>query len=184
MARCCRGLVLGVVAGVALLAVGRAQDVGGPGKKVLELAQEAESGKDVAKKAAALKPQFTGVRAAMNLFNPRSRRGIGYGPRGVAIERKLLDLEEQALSAEALKRESAELIRLAGVTLVLAEVTRGFAPAKPFLGKGKKEWDRDALTMKTASRDLLKALRAGSPRDVQAAAKRINNACNNCHDGK
>ena len=120
----------------------------------------------------------------MNLYNPRDRGGIGFGPRGIAIERKLVDLEEKPLAAETLKKEATALVRLAHINLVMAEITHGFAPDKPFLGKGKKEWQRDVEAMKAASRSLLKAIAASSPKDVQLAAARINNACNNCHDGK
>jgi hypothetical protein len=180
---CCRGLAL-ILGALGVLAAGRAQDVKDPGKEVLELAKEAEAGKDVARKAAALKKRLGSVRAAMRLFNPRSSGGIGHGPRGVAIEWKLLDLGDAGITTEELKKESAELRRIAQINLVLAEITRGFAPEKPFLGRGKKEWERDVEAMKTASGSLLKALEAGSAKDVQAAAARINNACNSCHDGK
>ena len=184
MANCWRGLVPGMVVVVGLLAVGQAQEVRGPAREVVELAREAEAGKDVEKKAVALRKRFRNARAAMNLFNPRSRGGIGVGPRGTAIEQALIGLEEEALTAQALKKESAELVRVAHITLVMAEITDGFPPAKPFLGKGKKEWERDVGAMKKAARDLLKALEARSPREVKAAATRINTACTNCHDGK
>jgi hypothetical protein len=179
-----RGLVFGVVVVLGVLSAGLAQNPRGPGKEVLDLARQAEEGKDVASKAAALTKRFNNVRGAMNLYNPRSRNGIGYGTDGIAIERKLSDLEEKPLDAQTLKKEAPELIRVVHINLVMAEVLRGFAPKKPILGKGKKEWDRDLDGVKTASRDLLKAIKAGSPRDVQAAATRINTACNNCHDGK
>ncbi len=178
------GLVLGVLVVAGVLATGQAQVVKDSRKEVLELARQAEAGKDIRKKAAALRPRFAGVRRAMNLYNPRDRGGIGFGPRGIALERKLIDLEEKPLDAQALKKESAELVRLAHINLVMAEITHGFAPEKPFLGKGKKEWQRDVEAMKAGSRRLLEALAASSPKDVQAAAARINNACNNCHDGK
>jgi hypothetical protein len=183
MIRSSRLFFAGVVLLGALVA-GPAQEAKGPAREVLDLAREAEAGKDVAARAAALKKHFGNVRAAMRLFNPRSAGGLGFGPRGVAIEWKLLDLGEAGISAAELKKELAELRRIAGVSLVVAEITRTFAPEKPFLGRGKKEWERDVEAMKAASRELLKALQAGSPKDVQAAAGRINNACNNCHDGK
>jgi hypothetical protein len=183
MSRCRRLAFAGVVV-LAGLVAGRAQDAKGPAKEVLELAREADAGKDVAARAAALKKRFGNVRGAMRLFNPRSAGGLGFGARGVAIEHKLLNLEEAGISAEVLKKETAHLRQIAQVNLVLAEITRGFAPEKPFLGRGKKEWERDVDALKTASKELLKALQAGSPKDVQAAAGRINNACNNCHDGK
>jgi hypothetical protein len=184
MTSCCRGLVLGLAVVAAALTAGRAQDAKSLGQEVLELARESAAGKDVAKGAQALGKRFGSARAAMRLYNPRSSRngGIGFGPRGLAIERRLIDLGEQATSAQTLKKESAELTRVAHVNLVMAEVLRGFAPAKPFLGRGKKEWEQDLEAMKVGSRGLLKALEAGDPKAVQAAAARINNACNSCHD--
>jgi hypothetical protein len=181
---CCRGLLLGAAAALAMLAAGRAQDAKSSGKAVLDLAREAEAGKDVAKKAAALRNRFRTAAAAMRLYNPRSRGGLGFGPRGDGIEGKLVDLGEQVLADATLKKESAELKRVAGINLVMVEITRGFAPEKPFLGRGKKEWERDLEALKKAAVDMAKAVDAGSPKDVQAAAVRINNACNNCHDGK
>jgi hypothetical protein len=166
------------------LATGRAQDAKNPWKEVVELAREAEAGKDVAKKAAALKKRFASARAAMRLYNPRTQGGLGFGPREVGIEAKLVELGDDGISAETLKKESADWKRVAGINLVMAEVIRGFAPDRPFLGRGKKEWERDADAWKSATGDLLKAMESGSPKDVQAAAARINNACNNCHDGK
>jgi hypothetical protein len=183
MTRCLRLTLAGAALFGGLLA-GHAQDARGPAKEVLDLAREAESGKDVTAKAASLRKRFGNARAAMRLFNPRSAGGLGFGPRGVAIEWKLVNLGEDGISPEELKKEAADLRRVAQVNLVLAEVTRGFAPEKPFLGRGKKEWDRDVDAMKAASRELLKAVQAGSPKDVQTAVGRINNACNSCHDGK
>jgi hypothetical protein len=178
-----RGLVFGAVV-LSAWAAARAQNVGGPGKAVLELAREVAEGKDVAKKAAALKKQFRSNSAAMRLYNPRSRGGIGFGPGGEGIEARFVDLGEEGISPEALKKEAQELRRAARINLVLAEVVRGFAPQKPFQGRGRKEWERDLEAMKKASAGLLKALDSGSPREVRAAAARINDACNSCHDGK
>lgn len=150
---------------------------------VLDLAKEVAAGNDVAAKAATLSKRFKTVEIGMRLYNPRGRGGIGFGPKGMAIERKLIDVGEKGISAETLKKEADELIRVAHVNLVLAEVTRGFAPAKPFLGRGKKEWERDVDAVRTASKELVKAVEASDPKAVQAAATRINNACNSCHDG-
>jgi hypothetical protein len=180
---CCRGLLfLAVIVGT-LTAV-RAQNARGPAKDVLELASEAEKGKDVATRAAALKKNFRSIGAAMRLYNPRDRGGFGFGPKGVGMEYRLVTIGEDGISADVLKKESAELRRLAAVSIVMGEVVRGFAPAKPFLGRGKKEWDRDVDAMKAASASLLKAIEANSPKDVRTAVTSINNACNNCHDGK
>jgi hypothetical protein len=180
-----RNLVFGLLVAVGVLAAGRGQDVKSPWKDVVELAREAETDKDVAKKAAALKKKrFNNAREAMRLYNPRSQGGLGFGPRAVGIEAKLVELGEDGINAETLKKESAEWKQVARINLVMAEIIGGFAPAKPFLGRGKKEWERDVEAWKTASRSLLKAVEDGSAKEMQAAAARINNACNNCHDGK
>ena len=175
-------LFLALVAAV-LLTAAPAQEVKGPAKAALELARESEAGKDVAKGAAALAKRLGGVQAAMRLYSPRSRGGVGLGPRGVGIERRLVDLGEDGITSEGLKKESTDLTRLAHVNLVVAEATLAFAPAKPFLGRGKAEWGRDLGEVKEASRALLKAVEAGDPKAVQGAAVRVNNACNRCHDG-
>src|SRR5262245_46002658 len=177
------GLVPTVAALVALLAAAPAQEVKGPAQEALELARESEAGKDITKGSAALAKRLGGVQAAMRLYSPRSRGGVGLGARGVGIERRLVDLGEDGITAEALKKESADLTRLAHVNLVVAEATLAFAPAKPFLGRGKKEWGRDLGEVKEASRVRLAAVKAGDPKAVQGAAARVNDACNRCHDG-
>jgi cytochrome c556 len=101
--------------------------------------------------------------------------------RSDAIEQKLIDLGKRELSAEALKKESADLTRLAHINQVVGEMTRSYAPARPFLGRGKKEWEQDVTALKKASQDLLKAVKASDPRAVKAAVSRINAACNSCH---
>lgn len=181
----CRGLVLSFTLALAVLAAGRAQETRTPAEQVLELAQKSEAGKDIDKQAAALGQKFGNVRAAMRLYNARNQRpgGIGFGPQGQGIERRLLNLGEQHMTADALKKESVDLTRVAHINLVVAEITRGLAPEKPVAGSGKKEWERDVEAMKSASQDLTKALKAGDPRAVQTAATRINKACISCHDG-
>lgn len=179
----CRTMLLGLMILAGTLASGRAQAVKDLPKAVLDLAVESEAGKDVSAKTAALKKKFSGVPVVMRLYNARSRGGIGFGSRGVRIERRLIDLGETGIDAETLKKESAELKRVAHINLIMAELTRGFAPAKPFLGRGKKEWERDVDALKTGSNDLLKALTENDPKAVQAAAVKINKACNSCHDG-
>lgn len=182
VARLCQILLLG-----AILLVGgtvsRGQGARSPAKEVVALAEESEKGTDVAKQAAALGKRFGSVAAAMRLYNARSRGGIGFGPKGVGIERRFVDVGERGITAALLEKESADLIRAANVNLVMAEVTHRFAPEKPFLGRGKKEWERDLEGMKAGSRELVKAVKAKDVEAVRKAAGRINDACNRCHDG-
>jgi hypothetical protein len=182
MTRAARGLAFGsvLVLGAGLLSA-RAQDLRGVGKDVADLAREAEAGTDVSKKAAALAKRYARTGAVMRVYSPRARGGIGFGPRGEGIEYKFLDLGERPLSAAALKKESPDLLQLAHVNMVVAEVLRGHAPEKPVAGRGKKEWVRDLEGLKRGSQALLQAVKAGDPKAVQVAAVRINGACNSCH---
>lgn len=184
MMNCCRGLLLGIVAAVIALAGGQAQEIKGPGKDVVDLAREAEEGKDVSKKAAELRKKFGNIRTLMRLYNPRTSGGLGIGPKGDGIEGKFSDLGDDGITAAALKKEAAEVVRMASINLVVMEIVHGLAPEKPFLGRGKKEWDRDAEAVKAGSRNLLEAVKAGDPKAVKAAATRINTACVSCHEGK
>ena len=68
-----------LVLAAAVLSAGRAQELKGPAKEALELAREAEAGKDVTKGAAALGKRLGNVLAAMRLYSPRSRGGVGLG---------------------------------------------------------------------------------------------------------
>jgi cytochrome c556 len=182
--RGCLALLLGLgLLGVSLGRTG-AQEAKGLVKAVFDLARESESGKDVDKKAAALKGAFKEVRAAMQVYNARTIGGVALGGKEVRLERRLIDLGEDGITAEELKKASAGLTRLAHLNLVVAEVTRGFAPEKPAFGRGKKQWERDVEAVKEASRELLKAVKADDPRAVQAAAARVSKACNSCHDGE
>src|SRR5262245_44632330 len=100
-------LVVAVVLAARMDAV--AQMVKGKAKDVLDVAKESEDGKDVTKKAAALKKGFGNVRGPMAMYNARARGGIGFGAKGSGIERRLIKLGEDGLSAEALKKEAADL---------------------------------------------------------------------------
>lgn len=176
------------VAGALLLAVlscpgWTQQKTGERIKEFLALVGEVESGKDVSKQATALGKKFGGVRTTMNLYNSKAHGGIGFGVKGTGMEARLVALEEKGITDEVLKAEAKELKKLAQITVVMSDALRGYAPAKPFLGRGKKEWDGDLETMKSGAQELSKAIAANDPKAVKAAATRINNACNRCHDG-
>jgi hypothetical protein len=133
-----RGIMLGIVAALGVLAAGRGQGMKQSWKDVVELAQQSDTDKDIGKKAAALKKRFNTARVAMQLYNPRTQGGLGFGPRSVGIEAKLVELGDDGIDAETLKKESAELKRMARINLVMAEIVGGFAPAKQFLGGARR----------------------------------------------
>jgi hypothetical protein len=150
--------------------------------EVLALVREAEAGKDFAEKAARAGKRYGRVTTIMRVYNPTTEGGIGFGPeKGDSLEQKLLDLARRELTPDRLKKESAELARLAHINLVVAEMIRPHAPLEPVAGRGKKEWDQDVENLKKVSRGLLEAVRASDPAAVRAAAFRINRTCDRCH---
>ncbi len=153
-------------------------------KDVLALVAASQQGKEVTTEARQLSKKFNTIAAVMRLYNKRDQGGIGFGPKGVRMERRLIDLEEDGISAETLKHEANELRKLAHVNLILAEASRAFAPTKEFQGRGKKEWLRDLDAVQSASRELLKAIESNDPKAVQTAATTINKACTRCHEGQ
>jgi hypothetical protein len=154
----------------------------GAREQVLQLAKEAEAGKKVTSKAAALGKRYEDLSALKVIYKARQRGGIGFGPRPTyGIEQKIIDVTKKVLSPADLKKESAELVRLAHINIVLAEATRAHTPAKDFSRMTPKLWIQYVGDMKKASQDLIKAVKASDAKGVKTAATRLNTSCNECH---
>jgi hypothetical protein len=151
-------------------------------KSVLELARLAEEGEDIVKPAAGMKSQYKQLKDIMESYKSRTRKGIGFGPKSPddGIETKIIALGKQAPTAAALKKERAELIRLAHVNIAVSELARHFVP-EPKDGKGKKDWQKHCDDLKKTSQDLVKAVKASDTKAVQKAAAGIQGTCNRCH---
>ena len=120
----------------------------------------------------------------MIVFKPRDKKGIGVGPRGPGdgIEFKLNNLGKRKMAKAQLRKESAELLKMAYINLAMAEITPHYPPPRLRRNKkGVKEWWQYTADWKTGTKAFLSAVKKGEPEAVKKAANSITNACNGCH---
>jgi cytochrome c556 len=152
--------------------------------RVVELTEDdnVEKGNVDARAAAAAQLLFPELEHLMAIYKPVGRGGLGYGPvrKGEGIESKIMSLGRTALTAEALKAEAEELILMARLNIVMAELTRRYpAPKRP--GVGPREWNQHADALKKAAMELAGAVRRKDLAGVKKAALNIDSACSKCH---
>lgn len=151
---------------------------------ILDLAKKIADGKSVATEAAALKKKYEELNTLMHAYKPSQKGGIGTGlgpAKGDGIEIKVINLGKRALPAATLKKEEQALTKIGYINAAMADITMHYAPTKPKGGKGAKEWKQYCSDMKEASLELIKAAKAGDPKQVKAAATKLNDSCNSCH---
>src|SRR5262245_57088819 len=98
-------------------------------KDILDLVKAIEGGsKDVPAKVKAIKKKFEDLGPIMHAYKPSTKGGIGFeaGAKGAGdgLESKLLGMAKRNLSADALAKEKAALIKLAYVNMAIAEIAR------------------------------------------------------------
>jgi hypothetical protein len=172
-------LAMGVVSGVRAFQPANADKAR---KEILDLTNQSLAGLDISKKAQEVKKKLDDLEPFMHAYKPAKRGGIGFGPEKTnGIEMKIIQLMKRPLPPATLAKEANELIRMAHINIVMAEITRAHAPGKPRAGKGKKEWLRHVDDQKKAAEELIRAVRAQSPDRVKKAAANLITACNDCH---
>jgi hypothetical protein len=179
-----RGLALTAVLVLSIAAAAQGPalpaPVGPAQKDIVDLAKAIENGKDISKKVAAIQAKF-GLDDIMELYKPRSKGGLGFGPEGMSIEAKLNAIgSKKGISKADLARFEKELTRAAQINRAIVELSRGFPP-RAKAGKGPKEWNEYADTMQSSSLELIKAIKAGDTVKVKSIAANLTSACNGCH---
>src|SRR5262249_23078891 len=109
----------------------------------------------------------------------------GFGPNPAAnsgIEAKLDELQRlpKGPAPRVLKRDAKDLIKMAHVTMAMAEIAKPHFH-KPMEGKNKKAWDRWLDDQKQASKDLIDAVAKQNGPAVSQAAGRVLASCTQCH---
>jgi hypothetical protein len=185
------------VGGVAVLAVGgllllgdrgRAGDDKAARDAVLKIADAFEKGDiEAAKKsAAAVAKKIEDLGEVMDLFKPRTKKGIGVGDKaGVAtpdgIEDMLRILGRDAPSQSKLQKIGKSLERMAYITAAITQVAHAKPPEKFVGNQTPKVWADSAEGARNMALELAKAAREMSPAAVRKAASLVNTNCNNCH---
>ena len=184
------GLAAGVALTLALAAVGTARDKEEDAKAqkaILDATKSAESGqdKDVAAKAAAIKKAGFELDSLMKVYKIKKSGGVGFGSdpaptSGIEAKIQALDRAKKGPPAATLQKESKDLIKMAYLNIAMAEIARPHF-VKPAGGKGKKDWDGWLDDQKQGAKDLIDAVKKNDSKGVAAAAKKMLNACTECH---
>jgi cytochrome c556 len=143
-----------------------AQGKDGEGKKLAEeLAKKADLGN------------------VMRVFKPRSKGGIGVGPKGAndGIEFKIQALTKKELKSADLAKQGEDLAKMSEIAAAVGEVAHFFAPKTKMGNKDPKTWNQYVDEMKKASAELAKAAKAGDAPGVKTAANNLSSSCNQCH---
>jgi cytochrome c556 len=146
---------------------------------VTALVKDLVAKKDISQKAAAL-AKIHHLEHVMEAFKEPEEGGIE-AAKGGSIEARIAGLAKRPLKAASLKEDRAELIQVARISAVIAEVVGHQRPARPPSAWRAREWKRYTEDMKKAGLALEGALDKNDTKKVKAAALRLNNACNNCH---
>jgi cytochrome c556 len=155
-------------------------------KEIVELAKLIEGGKDakaIAAKVDAIKKKYDDLNTVMYVFKPKNKSGLGYDSNekmGLELKIQALDKGTKPIPVATLKKETPHLIKLAYVSIAMAELAKPYF-SKPEKGKGKKDWDKHSDDQKKAAEDLIKAVKANDGKAAKTAVKALNNSCVNCH---
>jgi hypothetical protein len=155
-------------------------------KAILKVAKQMEAGKNVKALVVELNKEFDELDELMKAaYNPRTRQGIGFGPKGKVhgIEVQLQHMEKHEMSNEALNKQKVDLIKMGYINLAMAALTMDrYRPSPgPRLPRTERAWKQFTEDMKKASLELIAAIKAGKPDKVKRAAEKLNQSCFDCH---
>jgi hypothetical protein len=158
------------------------------GKEVSKFADDLPKLKaDDAKAAAEELAKKHALDVVMYQFKPRGKDGIGLGvgPKGAitpdGIDLKLRALSTDALTPAQLAAQKPHLLRMADVTLAIAEMTPSFKAPKPTKPARASAWADFSADMKAGAVEFKKSLSAGTPAQVKVAATKLYASCSDCH---
>lgn len=189
------GLAVGAALVLALSAAGVAHDDEHEDKETLEARKEVldvlkavEDGKDdkvLAAKAEAIRKKGVELSALMKAYKRKEKGGIGYGKKPddkSGIEAKIIELARgnKGPSAETLRKEKKDLIKLAQLNLAMAEIARPHF-RRPYKTVTREVWNRAIDDQKQAAKDLIEAVKKEDGKAVARAAKELLNSCYECH---
>jgi hypothetical protein len=139
------------------------------------------------KMAQGLAKKLEDLEGVMALFKPRSKKGLGVGPKaGIivpdGIEIKLLAIGRDAPSAATLTKEADALARMAYITGAIGEVAAAKGWDRDQGKKTKKNWALFSKEMMEAVPKFAEAAKSKSPNEVKTAAHRLGETCTRCHE--
>src|SRR5262245_17947462 len=151
---------------------------------ILKLAQSQEKGSVDKAAVDALKKE--NLDDIMNLFKLRKSGGLGVGSTPGAItpdgiELKIIGLAKKTMAGD-LKTQGDAIAQAAYRAAAIAEIAAHKCPVQKKMGeKDPKDWEKWTKSMKDSALELAKAAKAKEAKKVEDAAKKLNNACQQCH---
>ncbi len=128
---------------------------------------------------------------AMRLLKVRDSGGLGFASKPVkgtpdGMESRLLALQRKALTPTELATQADDIVRMANVLAVIAQMTEANTPAKKVGDKDPKDWRAFQEAMLKNTLALGEAARKKDPKESPAAirtiAKALNDSCSSCHE--
>lgn len=198
------GLAVGLALTLACAAVGTARDKDKDKKKaddkdivaarkdvleMLDLVKGNKPAKDVEAKALAIKKKDVSINDLMMVYALKENGGLGFGAKPEdksGLEAKLIALQRgnRGPAPATIKKEKDDLIKLAHLNIAMAEIAKPHFPGdKKVEGKQytKKDWEKWLTEQKAASKELLDAIDKNDGMAMNKAAKKVFEACTECH---
>jgi hypothetical protein len=137
------------------------------------------------------KDEPSSLKKTMWVFKPREADGKGgfgvgkpgqYSPDG--IEGIIIthgNPRKKPMSAKELKEAETDFIRIADVSIAMAEITHKYVPTKKEPMKDPKDWTKFTDEMKKSAQELKTAVKANKPDETKAAFTKLYSSCTNCH---
>jgi cytochrome c556 len=177
-------LTAAVVLGFGMLAA--SSNAADDEKEVREVIQKMagaiEQGKEGDAKKMADKLKNADLEDIMNLMLPRKaggKGGVGIGAKPGAITPDGIERKVQALEKAAPpEAEIPDLEKAGYIMKAIALAT----PNKVPKGKNPKNWSKYNDDYQKTAQEFIEAAKKKDPKAVQAAAKKLNNACVSCHN--
>lgn len=151
-------------------------------KDFLALVKLAETGKSVPPKdIAAFTKTHDDLGDIMGaIYKPGSKKGLGFGKTGQGIEKTLTDWDK-VKGTFPLAKYKADLLKIAALSAVMADVTRSLPPSKAKKPEHAKKWDNYLKDFKTSSQDLAAAAKANNAAKAKQALSKLVGSCTDCH---
>jgi hypothetical protein len=162
---------------------------------VKKMVDDAAKDGDLKAAAAAFKQKYSAnkdLKKAMWVFAKRDadgKGGFGVGPKLGAGDKDGIELlidfkghpTRNKITAEDLKEYGADFIRVANISLALAEITHQYKPTKKEKDKDPADWVMQSDAMKKSAKDLKAAVKENNPEKVKQAFVALKSSCTNCH---
>jgi cytochrome c556 len=155
-------------------------------KKLIDAIDVMKEAKDVKKAAEDLNKKTDLKHIMWAAYKPREKGGQGVGDKPGTIkpdgvEAKIISMSKKELPEAQLKKESADLIKMAEVAKAMGEIAELNTPLKNDGKKKIADWTKYNELQKKSANDLVEAVKAGKADKVLDATKNLYSSCTNCH---